>query len=807
MSPWPRRLPALFFVVSCAASAAEAAPSLVVNGEVLPPSALEPQKRDHEWMLPAAPIAERLDATLTFDFGTQSVTVTNAVDGAVLAYDGTSGEIRRDGTLRAALLPAMPAGADERDLLLPVSLVAVLFDAHVSVNPNETEIVVVTRYAGGIVTPYASVGVQELRYQGYANRSLGRTDAGLSLDAEGRAGDMQVLAFTSAQVVNGAPVAFRSYGASFLEGANDAWHVGTLRGRAPVSWLNSYGRGARWDGERGGGTQRVSAGVLQLSEGNRARGPAFGRVVVSASAEWGARAGSPLGQAVSVGTAWMEGDGDGEAAFVSAAQFRHASARVKWRSAIGGTATRGVALGDALGAESVAEWIPRRNVRMHATAGHFGAGFRTPSRVFSEANTSKLSGGSTWSPFRNLTASASHSTTWRAASPGNPRSRSHYTFGSMTWSSGSSTFQSATLGATRADVVGHDTELDGRLDVRGFHPWGPWFVSARARLRPVAFPASVSAGFGIRTRVGAGQLTSLFDGNALSGVAASWTQAFQRLRLTLGGRWTRRPNESERPLLADVRVFYNILGSHDVDVAVDEQPYATTSRVGWRGRFSFATARDARDLGGAAPRHVGRVRGRVYVDRNLNGVYDDGDRPLAGVRVRLDNGRFQTVTDAGGEYRFADVDAGRHDASLVLTTIRADLSLLSEGSATLSVPSFTTVTRDFRAGVNRAVSGLVFEDDNGNGRRDGDEAGAPEVRLFLSGGSDTITNGDGTFRLGDVPPGVHTIRLDRTSLDGRLDPGPIQIRVGGERDPEPLSIPLGLSRRPVRHQLFRHPAG
>lgn len=148
MSPWPRRLPALFFVVSCAASAAEAAPSLVVNGEVLPPSALEPQKRDHEWMLPAAPIAERLDATLTFDFGTQSVTVTNAVDGAVLAYDGTSGEIRRDGTLRAALLPAMPAGADERDLLLPVSLVAVLFDAHVSVNPNETEIVVVTRYAG-----------------------------------------------------------------------------------------------------------------------------------------------------------------------------------------------------------------------------------------------------------------------------------------------------------------------------------------------------------------------------------------------------------------------------------------------------------------------------------------------------------------------------------------------------------------------------------------------------------------------------------------------------------------------------------
>jgi hypothetical protein len=66
---------------------------------------------------------------------------------------------------------------------------------------------------------------------------------------------------------------------------------------------------------------------------------------------------------------------------------------------------------------------------------------------------------------------------------------------------------------------------------------------------------------------------------------------------------------------------------------------------------------------GMKPSGVGEIRGRVFVDLNRNGLFDAGDKPLAGVVLRLDEG-FVIETDGTGSYRFPNVASGEHRLSL-----------------------------------------------------------------------------------------------------------------------------------------------
>ncbi|MBP7416656.1 MAG: hypothetical protein KA831_08385 [Pyrinomonadaceae bacterium] len=56
---------------------------------------------------------------------------------------------------------------------------------------------------------------------------------------------------------------------------------------------------------------------------------------------------------------------------------------------------------------------------------------------------------------------------------------------------------------------------------------------------------------------------------------------------------------------------------------------------------------------------TGRLRGRVWLDANENGKFDEGEKPLADVRVVTASGR-DTLTDADGFYVIGDLAPGEH---------------------------------------------------------------------------------------------------------------------------------------------------
>ena len=80
---------------------------------------------------------------------------------------------------------------------------------------------------------------------------------------------------------------------------------------------------------------------------------------------------------------------------------------------------------------------------------------------------------------------------------------------------------------------------------------------------------------------------------------------------------------------------------------------------------------------------TGRISGRVWLDTNKNGKFDEGETPLADIRVTTGSGR-DTLTDADGCFILADLPPGEH-------VVLLDEKTLPEKTTAESAPSAVQV--------------------------------------------------------------------------------------------------------------------
>jgi hypothetical protein len=158
------------------------------------------------------------------------------------------------------------------------------------------------------------------------------------------------------------------------------------------------------------------------------------------------------------------------------------------------------------------------------------------------------------------------------------------------------------------------------------------------------------------------------------------------------------------------------------------------------------------------------VYGRVYQDVNLNGRFDPGtDQPQANVRIRVDGSRY-VVSDASGNFRVESVARGEHTVYLDLLSVRADLTLLDNVQQLIAMDSSHDLIVNFRVVRTGRITGLVWLDLNENGRLDNGENPLADVRVVTGSGRDTLTDGNGYFIIGDLPPGEHILLLDEKTM-------------------------------------------
>jgi len=152
---------------------------------------------------------------------------------------------------------------------------------------------------------------------------------------------------------------------------------------------------------------------------------------------------------------------------------------------------------------------------------------------------------------------------------------------------------------------------------------------------------------------------------------------------------------------------------------------------------------------------------------NLNGRFDpETDLPQANVRVRVDGSRY-VVSDATGNFRVDSVARGEHTVYLDLLSVRADLTLLDDVQQIVTMDSRRDSIVNFRVVRTGRISGLVWLDTNENGKLDGAELPLSDVRVVTGSGRDTLTDGNGYFIIGDLPPGEHILLLDEKTIPER----------------------------------------
>jgi uncharacterized delta-60 repeat protein/uncharacterized repeat protein (TIGR01451 family) len=200
-----------------------------------------------------------------------------------------------------------------------------------------------------------------------------------------------------------------------------------------------------------------------------------------------------------------------------------------------------------------------------------------------------------------------------------------------------------------------------------------------------------------------------------------------------------------------------------------------TARVGDQG--------DVKNLDfGNVPLHAGAIQGTVFEDLNGSGTLAAGDPGLSGWLVYLDlrhDGNFTgnpiTFTDSQGNYAFPNVLPGSY-------LVRVAFGPPGQGQFTQTYPvqgynlepvaaGQVVTTVDF--GLKPApgqISGVVWNDVDGNGVRDNGEAGVEGVTVFLDLSGDgkddpadprATTGPDGTYRFDNLPAGHgYAVALD-----------------------------------------------
>jgi hypothetical protein len=205
-------------------------------------------------------------------------------------------------------------------------------------------------------------------------------------------------------------------------------------------------------------------------------------------------------------------------------------------------------------------------------------------------------------------------------------------------------------------------------------------------------------------------------------------------------------------------------------------------------------------------RSFGALSGKVYQDINLNGRFDPGvDKPLEGVQVRVD-GNYYEVSDRNGDFRVQNVKAGAHLVYLDLLTVRADLTLLTSAQHTVALTAGRDLIVDFRLVRTGRIKGIVWMDLNGNGKVDDGEQVLADVRLVTGSGRDTLTDAQGEFLLGDLPPGEHVILIDEKTLPDNMKSAAGSLRVTVEAGGETSNVNFPIVFKPAEVNVKSFPA-
>lgn len=174
----------------------------------------------------------------------------------------------------------------------------------------------------------------------------------------------------------------------------------------------------------------------------------------------------------------------------------------------------------------------------------------------------------------------------------------------------------------------------------------------------------------------------------------------------------------------------------------------------------LAIGNAARYSGRANPNLPAVIQGHVYLQTEATSYGLTGQRGFANVLVTLDGGVTQR-TDASGSYEFRFVKPGPHLVTISSGTLPVGV-IPDASSQSIMVQGGQIATVDFSAGQFGGIGGVVTEMVGGK------PVPAPNVLLVVDNNQRGFTGADGTYQIGHLTNGKHTIVVSADSLPATM---------------------------------------
>jgi hypothetical protein len=813
-----------------AGSSSDALPqgtTIIVDGRTLAGPFSFPQQRGGRTFLPVVGIARALGDSITVNAAARTVEVLRRT-GVAADFNAELNQVRENGSVILAVSSSADIifAPNPEELMLPVEIISALLDVSIHLDEGTRAIQIMrghmqadTVRAGAGRKP---VELYEAEYDYNFNMYPSGSVHNLTLRSTGRIGDGRFSLVTNSGSGTGnglgllrngtftyeRPGEQRFVGGDFSTGTDLLFMSAAMRGvsaQLPVGGLRVTAFGGR---SISGGFQPqlvpTDATTARAENDPSLNNPLPNRFsydtnVVGAYVTFGPSARDPLrSRQLLFSSGGMYFSGPARSGQMLTGSVRYSSRRTWLQGDVGvGSFSQTAQDGrkthsTGLAAEVSGSFNVTDNLTVQGRFAHTSPGFQgLQSGSYVPVNT--VAGGLTWRARPWLTTTLYASSSKRPDTPG-LRERFIAATISVTPKPGlPSIFFSHTQSSMSQGGSGAFTLLSATRD------FSRWRLFVNATRSKTLGPAFVNAQVSASLRLGESstlQASQSFGSRGARGGTLDWqTPSLFNRRINFGaGLGYLRSDSSPIQTIQKLSAAVNLPRGNALQFAYLQSAAGPQLLISLRGPL-FRGGRRAEAARSASTEELnafGAFYGRVYQDVNLNGRYDPGsDRAQASVQVRVDGNRYVT-TDENGLFRIEAVHTGDHQVYLDLLTVRADLTMLDgpQQSVTL-LPGRDSIV-DFRLVRTGRLTGIVWFDSNGNGQMDESEHPLPDVRIVLGSSRDTLTDENGVFSIGDLPPGEHVLLIDEKTLpeNTRSAAGSLTIKVQAGTETRDINLPV-----------------
>ena len=160
-----------------------------------------------------------------------------------------------------------------------------------------------------------------------------------------------------------------------------------------------------------------------------------------------------------------------------------------------------------------------------------------------------------------------------------------------------------------------------------------------------------------------------------------------------------------------------------------------------------------------APRTT--IKGRVFNDVNANGIREEGEEAVSGVKISV--GPKEVTSDENGLFE-TRVQRKSLVASIDFLTIPEKYILTTASSYKLDTSHGGVKEINFGLSMQSGAYGVVFYDVNDDGKLDRNDLPIRGVKILLNARRSAVTNSKGVYFFPNIMVGKHTLTIDVNSL-------------------------------------------